>query len=68
MKDIQEDSSKKIELDGWVEADEEVKKNYPTICPKCGKKLRTVNSLQYCGWFMVWCEDSKCRYCEIYEE
>jgi len=61
---------KKIEIKGWVDEDEDIKqaKNYKTICPKCGKKLRQVNALQLCNWFFIYCENSKCRYCELYIE
>ena len=71
MKDVHVDSSKKkIEIKGWVDNEEELKqaKNYKTICPKCGKKLRQVNALQLCNWFFIYCEDSKCRYSELYIE
>ena len=57
---------KKIEVDGWLEVNEEREKKVK--CPKCGKKLRQVNALQLCNWFFIYCENSKCRYCELYIE
>jgi len=59
----------KIEIKGWVEEDDkEPISNLPSKCPKCGEKLRRVDALRTCGMYMVYCPDSTCRWCMIYEE
>lgn len=36
----------------------------PKECPKCGRKLHYVNALETeARLFMVFCKNSKCRYC-----
>lgn len=56
------------EIKGWIDDDETKKESIPTKCPKCGKKLKQTNSLQYCGILLVWCPNSRCRYAEEYTE
>ena len=59
---------KKIRVEGWVEDNEPIS-NIPTICPKCGSKLKMVNALQTsAGIIFVYCPNSKCRYAIEYEE
>jgi len=62
----------KIEIDGWVEADEKPKNNIPRNCPKCSGKLKYTNALQTCGQFFVFCMNivngKMCRWCEIYAD
>jgi len=59
---------KKIVVRGWIETDETQTSNIPTVCPKCGAKLRIVNALQTIGIIFVYCPNSKCRYAMEYEE
>jgi hypothetical protein len=62
------DKRKKIRVEGWVE-DDELISNIPTVCPKCGSKLRIVNALQSeARIIFIYCPNSKCRYAEEYEE
>jgi hypothetical protein len=59
---------KKIRVEGWVE-DETPASNIPTICPRCGSKLRIVNALQTeARIIFIYCPNSKCRYAEEFEE
>jgi len=62
----------KIEIKGWIEeSDKEPISNIPKKCPVCKsvkEKLRRVDALRTCGMYMVYCPDSTCRWCEIYEE
>jgi len=56
-------------MKGWIEEDDkEQYTNIPTKCPKCKEKLRKVDAIRLCGIYMVYCPDSKCRWCEIFEE
>jgi hypothetical protein len=62
-------SKKLSEIKGWLEVNEKQPiKNYPIKCKYCGSKMNITNSLQYCNIFMVWCPNSKCRWCLIFEE
>jgi len=59
----------KIKMKGWIEEDDkEPYSNIPVKCPECGEKLRKVDALQLCGILMVYCPNSRCRHCEIFEE
>jgi len=59
---------KKIRVEGWVEDNEPIS-NIPTICPKCGSKLKMVNALQTNAKIIfIYCPNSRCRYVEEFEE
>jgi ssDNA-binding Zn-finger/Zn-ribbon topoisomerase 1 len=59
---------KRIKVSGWIE-DNVKDSNIPTICPKCGSKLRVVNALQTGAKIMfIYCTNLKCRYAEEFEE
>lgn len=58
----------KLEVSGWIDKDGEQYTNIPKVCIKCGGTLWRANALQLCGIYMVGCKNSKCRWCEIYEE
>jgi len=61
------DSTKeKIIFKGWVEEGEQ-SSNVPTHCPKCGTKLKKVDSLKYCNILMVYCMNLKCRWVKLFE-
>lgn len=61
--------NRKISIKGWIEEDDKEKyTNIPIKCPNCREKLKKVDALQLCGILMVWCPNSRCRYCEIFEE
>ena len=63
------DDRKKIVVRGWIETDETQTSNIPTVCPKCGAKLRVVNALQTeAKIIFIYCPNSKCRYAEEFEE
>jgi len=66
-------NKKKIKIEGWIEENEQPKKNYPEKCPRCGSKLKYTNALQTCNIFLVYCmgrnkDGSMCRYCEEFKE
>lgn len=64
-----DDKPIKIKLKGWVEADDkEPVSNIPKRCKYCNEKMCKVDALQILGLYMVWCPNSRCRWCVIFEE
>ena len=59
----------KIKIKGWIEEDDkEPYTNIPKRCKYCGEKMRKTDALQTCGILMVYCPESTCRWCIIFEE
>jgi len=36
-------------------------------CPNCGHRLRRVDAIKVCGLFFVWCPNSRCRWCMLFD-
>ena len=67
--DRKDDSIKKpLEINGWIENENEKYSNIPKVCPKCGSELWKTDALQTCGIYWIGCKNLKCRWSEEFIE
>lgn len=57
----------KLELEGWVDKYEDRWK-LPKECPVCKGQLSKTDAIGLIGIMFVYCKDSRCRWCCIFEE